>query len=132
MGYESVHHSHSQPKHTALHFIDEESESDTRSHLIVLFSKVMKLSKNWYTAKILRYKNHYEIVLNTYSGPSVENTLKLPELIGTALLSQLDYDYSFIFNNCVKFTHQFICLSFDLGQEKKKHFYRFEKKTLKG
>ena len=53
----------------------------------------------------------------------------LPELVGTALLSQTDYDYLFICHKCLKFTTQHLCLSFELGNDRKKHFYRFEQRV---
>jgi hypothetical protein len=53
--------------------------------------------------------------------------IKLAEDIGTAMLTENDYDYEYISNNFIKFTHQALCLSFEiqLGSERKKHFYKF-------
>lgn len=45
------------------------------------------------------------------------------------MLSQNDYDYEFITSKYIKFTHQALCLSFDLKADKRKHFYKFVKKT---
>jgi hypothetical protein len=44
------------------------------------------------------------------------------------MLSESDYDYEYIANHYIKFTHQALCLSFELNNEKKKCFYKFEKK----
>ena len=59
--------------------------------------------------------------------------IKLTEDIGTAMLTENDYDYEYISNNFIKFTHQALCLSFEIqiGSERKKHFYKFEKKNNK-
>lgn len=45
------------------------------------------------------------------------------------MLSENDYDYEFIATKYIKFTHQALCLSFELNTDKKKHFYKFTKKT---
>lgn len=45
------------------------------------------------------------------------------------MLSENDYDYEYISSHYIKFTHQALCLTFEL--EKKKHFYKFEKKKIK-
>ena len=107
--------SHSQPgRGKYLHFIDEDNPN-SQDHLIILFSKVMELNKNWFTVKLARFKSHYQINLISYPNSRVEHSLILPQLVGTALLSQTDYDYFYIIQNCIKFTSQFICISFELG-----------------
>lgn len=96
----------------------------------MLYSKVVQIAKNWYTFKFLRFKNHYEIKLISYPHPKVEYTLKLAEDIGTSMLTENDYDYVFIYEKFIKVTHQYVCLSFEVkNPEKKRHYYRFEKKV---
>ena len=68
-----------------VHYIDEDPPN--KEHLIVLFSKVLQLSKGWFTVKLLRFKSHYQINLSSYPQPKIEHSLLLPELVGTALLS---------------------------------------------
>jgi hypothetical protein len=64
--------------------------------------------------KILRFKNHYELSVSAYPHVKHEYILQLPELIGTALLSQTDYDYLHICENYIKFNKQYLCFSFEL------------------
>lgn len=90
----------------------------------------MQLQKGWYSLKVSRLKSHYQIDAAPYPNHSPNYSIQLAEDIGTALLSQHDYDYEFIANKCIKFTHDSLCLSFELNQ--KKHFYKFAKKTNKG
>ena len=95
--------------------------------MILLWSKVIQLQKNWYSIKFLRFKNHYQIEISPYPDHKITHMIKLTEDIGTAMLTENDYDYEYISNNFIKFTHQALCLSFEiqLGSERKKHFYKF-------
>jgi hypothetical protein len=95
-------------------------------HQIVLFSRAVQLVKGWFTVRVLRFKSHYRLLLSSYPEPTAEHSLQLPEEVGTALLTQTDYDYLFLCHHCLRFTPQHLCLTFELGPQKKKHFYRFE------
>lgn len=89
--------------------LGEESRKD---HLIVLFAKTIQLSKHWFTVKVLRFKYHYELKLLSYPYGQIEYQLKLSEDIGTAMLTQNDYDYIHVCEKYIKMTHQYVCFSF--------------------
>lgn len=69
--------------------------------------------------------------LLTYPYGKVEYSLRLGEEIGTTMLSENDYDYAHICERFIKMTHQYVCFSFEVAApERKKYFYRFEKKVM--
>lgn len=106
-------------------------EEEKREHVITLWEKTVQLQKEWFRVRFLRLKNHYQIELTTYPNPRTTHCLKLPETTATPLLSEHDYDYSYICHHFIKFSAQYVCLSFEQTlPAKKKHFYRFEKRYL--
>jgi hypothetical protein len=113
------------------HINSKIQEEEKKQYTILLWSKVVQLNKLWHSVKFLRFKNHYQIDVSPYPDHKIEYTIKLAEEVGTAMLSENDYDYEFIVSKFIKFTHQTLCLSFELQAEKKKHFYKFLKRAAR-